>query len=62
MEYCPGGDLLALLAQDRGRLPPDSTLQFVLDLAAGLQHCHARGIVVGDLRPSRVRRSTAQSE
>jgi serine/threonine protein kinase len=53
MEYCPGGDLAALLALDKA-LPPFSVWQFALDLAAGLQHCHARGVVVGDLRPSRV--------
>jgi serine/threonine protein kinase len=52
LDLCPGGTLDSLLALDT---PGEASARaLALDLAAGLQHCHARGVVVGDLRPTRV--------
>ena len=51
-EYCAGGDLRALLAQD-GSLPEETVLSFGLDVLAALQCIHQRGrILLVDLRPS----------
>lgn len=51
-EYCAGGDLQAILAQD-GSLPEETVLSFGLDVLAALQYIHHRGrILVADLRPS----------
>eukprot|EP00051_Salpingoeca_urceolata_P012681 m.156979 g.156979 ORF g.156979 m.156979 type:complete len:1566 (+) comp17569_c0_seq8:231-4928(+) len=53
MEYCPGGDLLTILSQDK-RLPEPMCRQFGLDVAQALQHVHGRGLVLRDLRPSKL--------
>lgn len=53
MEYCPGGDLLSLLATDI-RLDVPVVRQFALDLSSGLQYCHTKGLVVRDLRPAKI--------
>ena len=50
-EYCAGGDLSTLLAQD-GSLPEVTVLSFGLDVLAALQYVHGRGILAVDLRPA----------
>jgi serine/threonine-protein kinase ULK4 len=51
LELCSGGDLASLVAQDGG-LPEAAVRLFGLDLAAGLLHCHARGLLLcGGLAP-----------
>ena len=54
IEFCAGGDLGALIAQDGG-LPEAAVRLFGIDLLLGLLHCHSRGLLLCDgLRPSGV--------
>ncbi|XP_077232512.1 kinase family with ARM repeat domain-containing protein [Tasmannia lanceolata] len=53
LEYCVGGDLLALLRQDI-RLPEDSIHDLARDLVKALQFLHSKGIIYCDLKPSNV--------
>lgn len=53
LEYCVGGDLLALLRQDL-RLPEPSIHDMGVDLVAALQHLHAQGLLFCDLKPSNI--------
>ena len=41
LEYCVGGDLLALLRKDQ-QLPEDSVHDFARGLVASLQYCHSK--------------------
>ena len=52
-EYCPGGDLLRLIEQDKS-LPENIVQGFVIDVLKGLLYCHSRGIVICDLKPASV--------
>ena len=53
LEYLPGGSLEDLL-RERGALPDDETHRIATEVAAGLAHAHARGVVHRDLKPSNV--------
>ena len=53
LEYLPGGSLEDLL-RDRGALPDEETHRIASEIAAGLAHAHARGVVHRDLKPSNV--------
>ena len=53
LEYCVGGDLLALLRQDEA-LPPKSVAAFGRDLAVALRVLHRGGTLHCDLKPSNV--------
>ncbi|XP_040995259.1 serine/threonine-protein kinase RUNKEL-like [Juglans microcarpa x Juglans regia] len=53
LEYCVGGDLMALLRQD-GRLPEDSIHDLARDLVKALQFLHCKGIIYCDLKPSNI--------
>ena len=53
LEYCVGGDLLALLRQDEA-LPPKSVAAFGRDLAVALRVLHKSGTLHCDLKPSNV--------
>jgi len=53
LEYAPGGDLKALLNADQ-RMPEEAVKMFGVDLMAGLQYLHAKGILYGDMKPSNV--------
>lgn len=52
-EYCPGGDLLKLVEQDKS-LPENIVRGFLTDILKGLQYCHSRGVIVCDLKPASI--------
>ncbi len=51
MEYLAGGDLAAWL-RERGPLPVDEALDFVLQACEAIAEAHALGIVHRDLKPA----------
>jgi len=51
MEYLEGRDLAQTLA-DRGTLPPDEAVSFVLQACEAIAEAHAAGIIHRDLKPS----------
>src|SRR5262249_30346978 len=51
MELMPG-HTLSDLVRDRGPLPPEEAIAKTLDVMAGLQEPHRRGLVHGDVKPS----------
>ena len=51
LEYCVGGDLMALLKQDLA-LPEASIHDFARDAVVALQYVHAHGVVHADFKPS----------
>ena len=53
-EYCAGGSLDRLLEQRGGRLPIEEAVRYTLEVAAGLEFAHARGVVHRDLSPSNI--------
>jgi eukaryotic-like serine/threonine-protein kinase len=53
LEYLSGGTLEDLL-QANGALPDEDTHRIASEIAAGLAHAHARGVVHRDLKPSNV--------
>jgi eukaryotic-like serine/threonine-protein kinase len=53
LEYLPGGSLEELL-RERGALPDEETHRIASEIAGGLAHAHARGVVHRDLKPSNV--------
>jgi serine/threonine-protein kinase len=62
MEYLEGGDLAAWLEQ-RGALPVEQAVEFVLQASVAVADAHALGIVHRDLKPANlfcVRRSDGQ--
>jgi eukaryotic-like serine/threonine-protein kinase len=62
MEYLEGGDLAAWL-QERGALPIEQAVEFVLQACVAVADAHALGIIHRDLKPANlfcVRRSDGQ--
>ena len=53
MEYCTGGNLLELLAQDT-ILPEYCISSFGVDIANALGYIHSRGVLYCDLKPSNI--------
>src|SRR5439155_12130182 len=53
LEYLPGGSLAELLEPGRA-LADDETVRIVGEVAAGLAHAHARGLVHRDLKPANI--------
>ncbi|MGH2999405.1 MAG: serine/threonine-protein kinase, partial [Gaiellaceae bacterium] len=53
LEYLPGGSLEELLRAN-GALADEDTHRIAADIAAGLAHAHARGVVHRDLKPANV--------
>src|SRR5436305_11608160 len=57
LEYLPNGSLeerLAAVRRGTGGLDDDETTRISTELAAGLAHAHARGLVHRDLKPANV--------
>jgi serine/threonine-protein kinase len=52
MEYLPGGDLRGLM--DSGSLTGSHAVQLLNEIAAGLAHAHAAGVVHRDVKPANV--------
>ena len=52
-EYCPGGDLLKLVEQDKA-LPVKTVKGFMIDILKGLKYCHSKGVIVSDLKPASI--------
>src|SRR3954465_1772185 len=53
LEYLSGGSLEERL-KDRKPLPDDETRTIATEIAAGLAHAHARGLVHRDLKPANI--------
>jgi serine/threonine-protein kinase ULK4 len=50
-EYCPGGDLLKIVEYDK-QLPENTVRGFILEVMAGLQYAHSKGIIACDIKPA----------
>ncbi|MBD1851159.1 protein kinase [Leptolyngbya sp. FACHB-711] len=53
MDYCEGGTLRSLIAEEGG-LSFSQSLKLVIDILAGLEHAHARQIVHCDIKPENI--------
>lgn len=53
MDYCEGGTLRTLMAEDR-RLSLAQSLKLVADILAGLEHAHSKGIIHCDIKPENI--------
>ena len=54
MEYVPGRTLEEVLSAKNGKLPLDTALRIVQELAEALDYAHRRGIVHRDIKPSNI--------
>ena len=54
MDFCPGGDLEALLAQERGPLPEEKAKFYIAEILLAMKDLHARNIIYRDLKPDNV--------
>jgi serine/threonine-protein kinase ULK4 len=52
-EYCPGGDLLKLIEQDKS-LPEPVVKGFAVEVMRALAYAHSKGVVVCDLKPATI--------
>lgn len=50
-EFCPGGDLLKMLNEDK-KFPEPCVKHFSFEIMKGLSFLHSNGIIYGDLKPS----------
>ncbi len=54
MELVDGGETLASLLKREGRIAPVRAIRLAAQVAAGLGHAHARGVVHRDVKPANV--------
>ena len=52
-EYCPGGDLLRLIEQDK-TLPENVVRGFAVEIMNAMAFAHSKGIVICDLKPASI--------
>lgn len=52
-EYCPGGDLLKLIEQDKS-LPENIVKKFAVEIIDGLAYSHSKGVIICDLKPASI--------
>jgi serine/threonine protein kinase len=52
-EYCPGGDLLKLIEQDK-TLPENIVKGFAIEIMNALSFSHSKGVVICDLKPASI--------
>ena len=63
LELVPGGSLQDILDGSPGRTLPESlTRRFVRQLLVGLHHCHCKGVVHRDVKPSNLMVNAATGE
>ena len=48
------GENLRTILERRGRLPVDEAVGYILQVAAGLEHAHGRGVIHRDVKPSNI--------
>lgn len=53
MDYCEGGTLRNLMQEDY-RLNVNQSIKLIIDILAGLEHAHSRGIVHCDVKPENI--------
>jgi serine/threonine-protein kinase ULK4 len=53
VEYCPGGDILTLIDQDKS-LPEKVIQDFGINIMDGLYYLHSQGVIYADLKPSNI--------
>lgn len=53
MDYCDGGTLRQLM-ESENKLDLNTSLQFILDILAGLAHAHQQGIIHCDIKPENI--------
>jgi serine/threonine protein kinase len=53
MQYIAGGSLTELLKAN-GKLPPQSAVQLIAQVVAGLAHAHEQGLVHRDIKPGNI--------
>jgi len=54
MELCPDGSLADELVKVGGRLPPETVVRIIGDVAGGLGALHARGLIHRDVKPHNI--------
>jgi serine/threonine protein kinase len=53
LEYCPGGSVMDKILVHRP-LPSEDLISYCIQIAAGLEYCHGRGVSHGDLKPQNI--------
>ena len=53
IQYCPGGDLLKLIEQDKS-LPENIVKSSAVEIMKGLSYAHSKGVVICDLKPATI--------
>ena len=54
MEYCEGGDLAKFIDEQKQLLPVDFIIEWVIQLASGVNYIHSKKIIHRDLKPANI--------